>query len=249
MIDRQSPSLALLAPIAAALALAACSHGSGEAPQPVSAAPAPVSTDSVIALLNQGDEAAASKQLKAILKRDPADPSARVLEESIDKDPVELLGPKAFPYTVQPGETLIALAERFLGNKLKFYQLARYNGVKVPSSLAAGSVLRIPGTPPRPAAPVHVAPRPEPAAPRPVRARPTPAPAVPAPAPTPAAPAANPALAGQLRGAGLAALNQGKVDRAVALLSRAAALDPGNPLIARDLSRAQRIQRTVSAHH
>jgi len=245
MIDRRFPPFTLVAPLAAALALAACGHGTNPAPQAVSAAPEPVSPDNIIALLNQGDEAAALKQLKTIQRRNPTDPSARVLEESIDKDPVELLGPKAFPYTVQPGETMIALAERFLGNKLKFYQLARYNGIKVPSALAAGTVLRIPGTPPKPPAPIRTTPRAEPAAtPRPTRAKPAATPAA-----APAAPATNPALASQLRGAGLAALNQGKVDRAVALLARAASLDPGNPLIARDLSRAQRIQRTVSAHH
>jgi Flp pilus assembly protein TadD len=63
----------------------------------------------------------------------------------------------------------------------------------------------------------------------------------------PPAPAANPALAGQLRSAGLNALNQGQVARAVALLTRAAQLDPANPLIARDLARAERIARAVQA--
>jgi hypothetical protein len=245
MTDRFSSSRALAAPLALMLALAGCGHGAPQAPQPVSAAPAPVSIEGVIALLDKGDQATASKQLKTILKRDPTDSAARVLEESIDKDPVELLGPKAFSYTVQPGETMIQLAERFLGTKLKFYQLARYNGIQVPASLAAGTELRIPGTAPRAPEPVRTAPRAPAPATRPTRAKPAGAPA----AAAPAAPVANPALASQLRGAGLAALNQGKVDRAVALLSRAAALDPGNPLIARDLSRAQRIQRTVSAHH
>jgi Flp pilus assembly protein TadD len=63
----------------------------------------------------------------------------------------------------------------------------------------------------------------------------------------PVAPLANPAVARQLRAAGLAALNQGNIDRAVALLRRAATLDPGNPLIARDLGRAERIAATVRA--
>jgi len=35
--------------------------------------------------------------------------------------------------------------------------------------------------------------------------------------------------------------------RAVGLLRRAAALDPGNPVIARDLTRAERIAATVKA--
>jgi hypothetical protein len=232
-------------PLAIVMALAACSHAPRH-PASTSAAPALASPDSVIAALNAGDEATARKQIRAIQKRTPNDPAASVLAESLDKDPVDLLGPKSFPYTTQPGDTMIALADRFLGNRLKFYQLARYNGVKVPATLAAGTVLRIPGMPPKPAVP-KPAPRPaEPAAPpaKPAHAKPAPPPAA-----GPAAPTANPALARQLRGAGLVALNQGKIEHAVALLGRAAALDPGNPLIARDLSRAQRIARTVQTHH
>ncbi len=134
-------------PLATLLVLAACSHGPSH-PETVSAAPASASPENVIAALDQGDEATARKLIKAIQKRTPGDPSARVLAESIDKDPVELLGPKYFSYTTQPGETMVGLAERFLGNTLKFYQLARYNGIKVPATLAAGTVLHIPGTPP-----------------------------------------------------------------------------------------------------
>ena len=243
MTTIRSRLLLALASLGATAMLTACAHKSADVAQTVSAAPDTASFDRVIALLDQGDEAGARRQLTQIQKRSPGDITARVLAESIDKDPVELLGPKSFSYTTQPGDTMIDLAARFLGNRIKFYQLARYNGVRIPAMLAAGTMLRIPGTPPsKPATSGRPAPRPsEPAAARPTRARPVPAPA----AAAPAAPAANPVLAGQLRGAGLAALNQGKIDRAVALLRRAAALDPRNPLIARELSRAQRIANTV----
>ncbi len=247
MTTRRYSSLLRTMPLAGVLALAACSHGSSGHPEPVSAAPEQASIDGVVAALNQGNEAAAHKQIALIQKHAPTDPSARVLQESIDKDPVELLGPKSYPYTVQAGDTMLDLADKFLGNRLKFYQLARYNGVKVPATLAAGTVLRIPGTPPKPTSP-KPAPRSAEPSSRPARAKP-PAPVAAAPAAAPAAPATNPALARQMRAAGLAALNQGKVDRAVALLGRAATLDPGNPLIARDLSRAQRIAQTVHAQH
>jgi Flp pilus assembly protein TadD len=40
-------------------------------------------------------------------------------------------------------------------------------------------------------------------------------------------------------------MNAGAIDRAVALLGRAQALDPGNPAIRSDLARARRIQGTV----
>ncbi len=245
MIARRSLRRRAAASLALMLVLSACQPGTKAShPQPVSAR-APVSVDTVVELLDQGDELHARKQLKVLFRRNPADPALRVLQESLDQDPVQLLGPKSFPYTVQRGETVIELAERFLGNRLKFYQLARYNGVKVPGTLAPGVVLRIPGEAPRPVPPPHPVPlRPAPPATPEAASKPT----APTPAPRPA-PAVNPAMARQLRGLGLAALNQGKVDRAVALLRRAAALDPGNPLIARDLARAGRIAATVQAKH
>jgi hypothetical protein len=245
MFRRLSPSIALLP----ALALAACTaSGPGGAPHPTTPTDKAVAkkatqTEAVIALLNQGNEVGARKKLQVILKLHPNDPDAHVLLESLDRDPIELLGPNYQTRAVQPGETMIGLAERFLGNRLKFYQLARYNNVKVPANLAPGTPLRIPGEPPRPTPPP-----PPPPTPRTTPAPPPPPPKVEPVKPTPPpAPAANPALAGQLRSAGLNALNQGQVARAVALLTRAAQLDPANPLIARDLARAERIARAVQA--
>ena len=66
------------------------------------------------------------------------------------------------------------------------------------------------------------------------------------PAPPPA-PAVDPARAAKLRAQGLEQLNRGRVDRATALLAQAHALDPDNPLIRRDLDRAERISRAVHA--
>lgn len=233
-------SLLQVSSLALGLALAACSQGP-KAPAPVSAAPVAVTVDSVLELLNQGDEEGARKQVKLLLKRNPNDPSARVLQDSLESDPVQLLGPKSFDYVVQSGDTMLGLSEKFLGTKLKFYQLARYNGVKIPAQLAVGTTIKIPGEAPHPVEP----PKPRPT-PRPAESAPKPKPK---PAPSPAAPTQNPAAAQRARSAGLAALNQGKVANAVALLRRAAALDPGNPLIQRDLARAERIQRTVQAQH
>ena len=48
------------------------------------------------------------------------------------------LGSTSYPYTVAPGDTMSALAERFLGNRLKSYQLARYNGLDDPAALRRG---------------------------------------------------------------------------------------------------------------
>jgi pyruvate/2-oxoglutarate dehydrogenase complex dihydrolipoamide acyltransferase (E2) component len=224
------------------LALAACASGPKSRPAPAgNAAADAASVDRVVTLLDTGQESAARKELKAVLKRAPNDPAALVLRDSLDKDPVELLGPRSFSYTVKPGETMLVLADRFLGNRLKSYQLARYNGIAVPASLTAGTVLKIPGEAPRPT-PAPAPTRPEPAKPGKTK----PKPAAPKPSmPAPARPAANPVAAAQARAAGLAALNGGRVAQAVNLLRRARALDPGNPLIQRDLARAERIAQAV----
>lgn len=224
------------------LLMSACAHG------PAKIAPAtvqPVSNELVIgdaiALLESGDVKAARKKLDAMLKRDPQDVSAAVLKESLDQDPVALLGRKSFVYTTRPGDTMIGLSERFLGTRLKFYALSRYNGIANPSSLTPGQELRIPGEAPRAAPPPPPQPRTKPTraaetAPKP-EAKPKPAPQ----------PVANPARARQLRQAGLAALNRGDVNRAVGLLGEAARLAPDDALIRRDLDRARRIADTVRA--
>lgn len=231
-----------------ALALAACSGGPARVKN-VPAPPAATSAgdvDAAFGLLMQGDEAGARKRLKAVQKREPMNAGAQLLSDSIARDPKELLGPQNYPYVVRPGDTIVGLAERFLGNRMKAYQLLRYNGLKAPATLVEGQVLRIPGEPPRIEVPrVEPVRRSEPA---PGRSTPTtPAPKPKPAAPTVTAPAGNPVAARQARTAGLAALNQGNVGRAVGLLRRAAQLDPGNPAIARDLARAERIAATVRA--
>ncbi|HEU4961571.1 MAG TPA: LysM domain-containing protein [Sphingomonas sp.] len=230
----------------AGLALSACSHGLGESGRPQAAAPAAASPvqryDAVVAALQHGDTNTAQKVLKRIRKQDPNDARARLLGETIDIDPVAMLGSRSFPYTVKPGDSLRELAGRYLGNPDKFYALARYNHIAIPDAIKPGQTLRIPGAPPA----EQTAPAPRaihPANAEPAHRAPS-APAKPAPPPQPKA---DPARAARYRAAGLSALNRGQVDRAVDDLTRAAALDPGNAVIKRDLDRAQRIRRTVKA--
>lgn len=224
-----------------ALAAGCASNGGGVRP-PTPSAPAPTvdEVNGINALMLGGDLKEARKRIKAALKRDPQNPSIQLLRDSIERNATDLLGPQSYAYTVRGGDTILDLAQSLLGNRLKAYQLGRYNGLSAPFALKPGQTLRIPGTAPR-AEPVR---RPTPTPQRPAPSTPTP-PAMAKPAPKPAQPAANPARARQLRMAGLAALNQGKVANAVILLRRAAAVDPGNPLIARDLARAERIAATV----
>lgn len=240
-----SPARALAAGLAC-LAVSACSAGSGgRVASTPSAQVAPAGeVDAIIALLETGKSAAARKRINAGLKKSPNNPALMVLHDSITRNPQELLGPENYRYTVRAGDTMTSLARRFLGNRLKFYQLSRYNGIDVPSSLQVGQVINIPGrlAPPpqqateRPRPPTASAPRDKPKAV-----------AVPAAPAAPARPGSSPAAAMQARSAGLAALNAGQPARAVTLLSRAAALAPDNAVIARDLVRARRIAATVGS--
>jgi len=240
--------LRFLLPLAGALLLAACSGG----PKVATGAPPAVPTaaseiDTIANLLHQGEPKDAKKRLDAALKRDPMNASLLVLQQGMTGDARADLGPASYPYVVKPGETMPELAQRFLGNRLKAFQLARYNDIDAPASLAAGATLRIPGQPPRAAPEPRATPRA--ASPAPNRPRPSTAAPPSSAAPSPAAPArtANPAAAQRARSAGLAALNQGRMNDAVTQLRRAAALDPGNAAIGRDLARAERIAATVRA--
>jgi tetratricopeptide (TPR) repeat protein len=231
--------------LALAVLSAACSNAPSSkivagAAQPLAASEA----EAIAALLDRGERAEAGKRLKNALKHDPQNANLMLLRDSMDRDPQELLGPRHFSYTVQPGDTIADLAQRFLGNRLKSHKLARYNGMAGASSLEAGQTLRIPGQAPRsePSRPERQA-APQPAS----RAKAAPAPRAAEAASQAAKPRVDAAAAQRVRSAGLAALNEGQPARAVGLLSRAAALDPGNAAIARDLQRAQRISATVQA--
>ncbi|WP_315763854.1 LysM domain-containing protein [Sphingomonas sp. Y38-1Y] len=165
---------------ALALALSACGGGPRPAPTPPPATSIAAEVDAIAAMLDRGEVKPARKRLAAALKREPMNPSLQLLRDSIERDPVELLGPQSYAYTVRGGDTMAGIAARLLGNRLKAYQLARYNKVENPSTLTVGTVLRIPGQPPRAPAPT----------PPPRRADPAPARPAPAPVakPKPAAP-------------------------------------------------------------
>jgi hypothetical protein len=225
-----------------ALALAGCgtvrrtvAPVSGAAPQDDGNSRGRERVREAIAALNRGDAPAARRVLAAMLRRQPNDAVARQLLAQLDTDPRILLGQESYSYTLREGETLSTVAQRALGNPMMFYALARYNNIAVPTSVVPGQTILVPGRRPAPPPP----PRQEP---RQVPTRPAPDTTAPAPRP---APRGNPALAARLRGQGLAALNAGLINRAVALLRQALSLDPGNAVIRSDLARALRILGTV----
>ena len=188
-----------------------------------------------IALLQKGDAVRARKRLMSVLKKQPGDNIARQLLSQIDSEPQVLLGTANYSYTLVEGDTLASIAQRRLGTPMMFYALARYNGIAVPESVVAGQTILIPGARPVPAAPRNA-----------TKAATKPAPSVASPVPDVLIKsAAQPAQAAKLRGQGLAAMNAGAIDRAVALLREALNLDPDSRAIKHDLSRALRIQETL----
>ncbi|MEO6338601.1 MAG: LysM domain-containing protein [Caulobacteraceae bacterium] len=189
-----------------------------------------------IELLNQGNPDQARAEVEAFLAEQPDNELGRSLLEQIDRDPQALLGSQNYSYRVQPGETISILAERFLGDRFKFWALARYNNIADPSRMSAGQTLMIPGTP-RPVRPRTQAQTDEALIASRVEGKPAPRP----PAAAPAAQGRDPARAGQLRGSALELMSRGVIDRAVVMLEQALKLDPGNALIIRDLERARRL--------
>lgn len=220
----------------AALAVSACSHlpelpsMSSEAAPPAAATPRD-QVRAAIDFLGQGDETRARAALRAALDAQPGHATAQRLMEQLDGDPRALLAGAPRPYTVRPGETMSQIADRFLGDSLLFYALARYNNVEAPNQIAAGQTLMIPRRPgvvvQETAALSEVAPAEPPAA--------SAAPVRPSEA----------SRANQLRLQALQQLNAGRVDSAVALLRQAQALDATNSAIQRDLDRAVRLQASL----
>jgi len=207
----------------------------------VAVAPDPGDSDlsAAFGLLYRGDAVGARKLLVRVLSRRPGDGTAASLLRQIDIAPEALLGTESFAYTTRADDSLSLLAERFLGDPVLFYALARYNRIETPGVLGPGRVLRIPGHEKSEAPHVRptVEPRPSEAVAKPAEPH-----AVPL-----ASPATDPRRASQTRAAALEQMNRGAIDRAVALFQQASRLDPGNALIQRDLDRAVRISRAVHA--
>jgi tetratricopeptide (TPR) repeat protein len=119
--------------------------------------------------LQVGDEASARTTIEQALKLDPANDLAKKLLDQINADAQRELGAVYFRYTVQPADTLSKLAQQYMGDRFRFWILAKYNDIGNPSRLGAGQVIKIPGRQPvAPPAPVVEPPaRVEPAAPAP----------------------------------------------------------------------------------
>ena len=98
--------------------------------------------------LQNGDEAAARLTLDKAIALDPANDLAKKLLDQIKADAQKELGPVFFRYTVQRDDSLSKLAQQYLGDRFRFYILAKYNDMASPNKLAAGQVIKIPGRAP-----------------------------------------------------------------------------------------------------
>ena len=173
--------------------------------------------------LQNGDEAAARQLLSQAQGLDPSNDIARKMAEQISADAQKELGPVFFRYTVQRDDSLSKLAQSYLGDRFRFYILAKYNDMANPSRLAAGQVIKIPGKAPPAPPPATAAPTRPPGAP--AEAAEAPAPSAP-PVAEPATPPMNALAALLQKGRQLQA--SGDLQGAYGAFSDAVALSPGN---------------------
>jgi len=102
--------------------------------------------------LQNGDEASARATLAGALGLDAANELARKMQDQVNADAQRELGATFFRYTVQRDESLSKLAQQYMGDRFRFYILAKYNDIANPSRLATGQVIKIPGKAPPPGA-------------------------------------------------------------------------------------------------
>jgi tetratricopeptide (TPR) repeat protein len=112
--------------------------------------------------LQNGDEPAARITLEKAIALDSTNDLARKLQDQIKADAQKELGPVFFRYTVQRDDSLSKLAQQYMGDRFRFYILAKYNDMANPNKLAAGQVIKIPGRAPA-APPAAIAPPASPA--------------------------------------------------------------------------------------
>ncbi len=202
----------------------------------------------IIKLLEVGNAEHARIDLRAYLFQNSNSKIGQSLLEQIDKEPEALLGSGYYFYDVQANESLSQLAERFLGDRYKFWALARYNGITNPTKLTQGKKLKIPGTPKLPVTTGKTLAGDDEEISRrlaeeqaekkePVKVEPSKPLSI-----------IDSVRAMALRKIGLENLQRGKIDIAINLLKQAVDMALGTPSLAviqRDLARALRLQASV----
>jgi tetratricopeptide (TPR) repeat protein len=247
-----------------AVALAACTHKKPVLPPPVVieapkppppayAAPADLAAKDrmvrIIRLLEEGNADHARIDLRAYLFQNPSSKLGNSLLEQIDRGPDVLLGEAFFNYEVKANESLSAIAERFLGDRYKFWALARYNGIASPIKIVAGQKLRIPGMQkPDPQIAKALAADEEEIARRLAEEQQEKRDAAAKAEPPKPVSIIDPIRAMAMRKIGLENLQRGKIDAAITMLKQALDLALGTPslaIIQKDLARALQLKERL----
>jgi len=97
-----------------------------------------------IKFLHSGKPDEAKRELTLALCQDAENTEAKEFIRQIDASRDELLGDELFKYTVRPGDSLSRIAEQFLNDPMKFYLLAKINGITEPGMLSVGRTIEIP---------------------------------------------------------------------------------------------------------
>ena len=92
------------------------------------------------------DEELALQYLEVLFEDVPDSYVGLLLERQINLPPSDILGQRYFVHKVKRGESLMDIAHRYTGDRLKFYSLARFNNIEVPSSVPIGELLKVPNT-------------------------------------------------------------------------------------------------------
>ncbi len=99
-----------------------------------------------IKYLHKGDESKARLELESAVRQEPSNMTAINLLVQVNTPPEKYFTQKeSFAYKIKKGESLSTVAKKFLDEPLKFYILAKYNGIDDPRKLKSGHTIRIPG--------------------------------------------------------------------------------------------------------
>lgn len=139
-----------IAPVAVALLMllvSGCSSIGAVVNQAVPAADSPDDRwNTALDLLGSGDEQQAEDLFRELRDSPRYRERAKHLLEQIRRPIHRYFPDDHFNVRLRAGQTLSELSRHYLDDPLKFFALARYNGIAAPNRVAAGQLIRIPLT-------------------------------------------------------------------------------------------------------
>ena len=94
--------------------------------------------------LLRNDEEIAARNVEILLEKSPNSKTGLTLEKQIKSDPEEILGTRFVVYPALEGESLMSIAERFTGDPLNFYSLAKFNDISAAEKIPESSLIKVP---------------------------------------------------------------------------------------------------------